>query len=230
MKIGILSDAHGHIAAANRAMKILEMLGADEILFLGDSVGYIPSTDVADIIARNNIKSLLGNHDSTVINQLFSLDNDRIYQHKKIYKLLKKDTIEHMKKLSPKMLMLSGDLLAVHGSPSNPMNGYIFPDSALDSELTSSQVIVMGHTHRPMIKLKDRNLFVNVGSCALPRDTGGLGACAIIDSKLKSARILRFDITDLVNDVICNYTLAPEVISAMRTPMQNNYFGDLIKI
>jgi len=44
--IGILSDAHGNRPAFDLAISVLQGYGAKIFYFLGDAVGYLPTTDV----------------------------------------------------------------------------------------------------------------------------------------------------------------------------------------
>ena len=42
MKFGILSDVHANLEALEVALKFLRDAEVDEIVFLGDAVGYVP--------------------------------------------------------------------------------------------------------------------------------------------------------------------------------------------
>jgi len=84
----------------------------------------------------------------------------------------------------------------MHGSPTNPVFGYVYPDTDLSSlGLQPDVTVVLGNTHRPFIRRHGDATVVNIGSCGLPRDCGRLGAVGILDDD-GFAKIVRFDITE----------------------------------
>jgi predicted phosphodiesterase len=71
----------------------------------------------------------------------------------------------------------------VHGSPWDPLQGYIYPDADLSPfRALPYDFVFMGNTHRPFIKKLGKITVVNVGSCGLPRDRGDLASCAVFDA------------------------------------------------
>lgn len=80
MKIGILSDIHEDVVRLEQALKIFEQRNVDEIICLGDSVGYcIPfyayydtrnANRVIDILRANCSEVVIGNHDLYAIRKL----------------------------------------------------------------------------------------------------------------------------------------------------------------
>jgi predicted phosphodiesterase len=109
----------------------------------------------------------------------------------------------------------AGRLLLVHGSPREPLNGYVYPDTDLRPlGGTGARAIFMGQTHRPFVREAGETLFVNVGSCGLPRDCGNLGAACLFDDTRGTARIVRFDIGAATLAAIrrCG-PVAPEVLA-----------------
>jgi predicted phosphodiesterase len=74
-------------------------------------------------------------------------------------------------------------LLLVHGSPTEPLDGYVYPDTDLAPFAdVPYDAVVMGHTHRPFVRSCGGKVFVNAGSIGLPRDRGDLAAFALYDS------------------------------------------------
>ncbi len=83
-------------------------------------------------------------------------------------------------------------VLLVHGSPVDPLEGYVYPDSDLTSfRSLPHDAVLMGHTHRPFIATSGAVGVVNVGSSGLPRDVGNLASCATYDTNSKQSEILR---------------------------------------
>ena len=85
-------------------------------------------------------------------------------------------------------------LLLVHGSPSNPTYGYVYPDTDLTKQVAHADWVIMGNSHYPFIREYRGVQFINCGSCGMPRDDGRYGSVALIDMTRRHARILRFNI------------------------------------
>jgi putative phosphoesterase len=198
MKIGIISDAHGNVHAFNRGINLLTKLGADEIIFLGDAIGYIPSVKVLQsLMALENLKICLrGNHEDMLINDLYSIKNDEVYQISRTKSLLTEKMVRFISEWpSTFNINLSiGSALFVHGSPSDPIYGYVYPDTNLSSYAPNADYVFMGNSHYPFIRQNNNTTYVNVGSCGLPRDNGKYGAMGLFDSESGRIQILRFPI------------------------------------
>jgi len=196
--IGVLSDAHGNRPAFDAAIRALSLAGATRFVFLGDAVGYLPSRSVVDAIAGlgESIMCVRGNHDSMVLSDTIDIAREDAYQHQAIRALLTPGDCELIAgwPLQWAEAWPAGRALFVHGSPANPTNGYVYPDTDLDTVATDADFVFMGHTHRPFVRAHRDKVFVNAGSCGLPRDDGWMGAAALFDERDGHAQIVRFDI------------------------------------
>jgi len=64
MRTAVIADIHSNLEALQAVLARIEDLGADEIVCLGDIVGYNANpNECVDIIRSGNIKCVLGNHD-----------------------------------------------------------------------------------------------------------------------------------------------------------------------
>src|SRR3954465_13757067 len=64
MKIGIISDIHGHLAPLEKALALLDRLGVEQIVCAGDLVGEGYEGDaVVKLLQARQIPCVLGNHD-----------------------------------------------------------------------------------------------------------------------------------------------------------------------
>ncbi len=64
MRYGIISDVHGNLEALRAVFKKLTAYGCDEIMCLGDIVGYGPCPgECIDFLREKNITAIKGNHD-----------------------------------------------------------------------------------------------------------------------------------------------------------------------
>ena len=195
MKLGLLSDAHGNLIGTKKCLEFLISKRVDHLFFLGDAVGYYPDAKpTLDLLVDSKVSMLIGNHDAMMLGNLdYELSRETVYRLKGLKSLIGDRNLKLLSNLAPmKELEFDGrSLLLVHGSPWNPMLGYVYPDSDLSAfEEMSYDCVFMGHTHRPFIS----NNAVNVGSCGLPRDVGNLLCCCIYDSEENEAKIFRIPI------------------------------------
>lgn len=233
MRLGLLSDAHGHTAALRRAISLLQREGAERLLFLGDAVGYIPDPEAVRVIVDEGIAALGGNHEDMLLHLKADDERQAIYRHGETARSLAPELRAALEQW-PSQHVFQHDgiaIKAVHGSVSDPLCGYVYPDADLSPWADPRhQVILMGHTHYPFVRVVQGVLFVNPGSCGLPRDTGGFASVAILDTELVSARILRFDIRDLAEQVIERFRPHDKVISALRREPSMNFVGEVVDV
>ena len=206
-KIGLISDAHGNIGAIRKAVEIIRRAGVGRIFFLGDAVGYIPSRLVLDFLDIEEIFSLKGNHEAMLLEEIDDVGESaaRIYRLEEVRKLLTEDEKVQISTRSAEANFecTAGRVLLCHGSPDEPLTGYIYPDTPLDTIARRDfDVVFMGHTHRPFLRRSNGRLYVNVGSCGQPRDHGRFGSACVFDTDTGEATILRFDIHSETRDAI----------------------------
>lgn len=197
MILGFVSDAHGCVEALDKALDVLARRGAEQVFHLGDSIGYFPGWAAADRLRDLKIPSLLGNHEQMLAEGTTDPDKDRILGLELTNGMATPEQLRWASTL-PSSLTIGSDsapILLVHGSPSDPINGYVYPDTPLDGlDPGNAMAVFMGHTHHPCIRESGGVLFVNVGSCALPRDEKRLGCVCLWDTKARTARLERFGI------------------------------------
>ncbi len=192
MKIAVFSDLHGNIFALEAVLKVIVQAQANEIVCLGDLVGYHPfPNEVVERIRRLAIPTIMGNYDQGVG---FDLDDcgcayrsqeERERGHLSFAWTRRVVTQEHkqfLTQLLPRYEIEFGEhrLLFVHGSPRR-INEYLFPDRPEESflhmmEKEKAQVLVCGHTHIPFCRRIQHLLVINDGSVGLPKD-GDWRAC-----------------------------------------------------
>ncbi len=231
MKIGFLSDAHGCWRTFELSLDILAKLGVEKIWFLGDSVGYVPSRKVVARLQELAIPALAGNHDWNILSSTNPSSSDDIYKLTLARNLLTETDHEFLKVLSPiqRVKIKGWDLLLVHGSPDDPLWGYIYPDSKLPVFLSDKpDFIFMGHTHRPFVREQGGCKFVNVGSCSLPRDAGGLGCMCILDTDNGIVEILRMDVRSKVKEDMKGLEVHSEVKALLDRPVPSDVVGRFV--
>lgn len=197
--IGLVSDAHGNSLAFDRAVSLLREQGAERLFFLGDAIGYVPSATVLDSLARlgSRVQCIRGNHEAILLEGQCDAERERVYQLEALRPKLTSGQWEMIASWpTSRTEVIDGQtVLLVHGSPADPTYGYVYPDTDLAGFAPQADWVFMGNTHHPFIREQSGTCYVNIGSCGMPRDDGRYGSVALLDTKARSARILRFDIT-----------------------------------
>ncbi|NUQ35302.1 MAG: metallophosphoesterase [Planctomycetaceae bacterium] len=167
----ILSDIHANIAAIDAVMKDIRSHGiSDEnIICLGDIVGYGPDPVECVDIAMNFRTNLMGNHDEAVVFEpmgfnIRALTAIRWTKHKLEPGLLSfanKKRIQFLKDL--KITHREEGVMFVHGSPRQPTTEYILRGDVEDANLGRNEnkmkeicakfdsVLCVAHTHIPCV-------------------------------------------------------------------------------
>lgn len=146
MRYLIVSDLHGNWPALEAVLK--EARGYDQVLFLGDAVGYYPDVNrVLDWLRSVNAKGVMGNHDIWLLEikamqiegpvlEILSWQAERISSENREYLSQLPWTAEE------------AGALMVHGSPLDPLAYLEEVEQARDVfNKVSHRWIFHGHTH-----------------------------------------------------------------------------------
>lgn len=198
MKIGFVSDAHGNPDGLACCLAALAAENCEQVYFLGDAVGYLPEENaVFDLLEASGAICILGNHEAMLLGQLALMPaRDEVYRLSEARgRLLPK--WRSLIASWPERLELEiegAKLLLVHGSPENPLEGYIYSETDLSSfGALPHDFVFMGQTHRPFCRQQGTVTFVNVGSSGMPRDFGNLASCGLYDASTRRVEILRIE-------------------------------------
>jgi predicted phosphodiesterase len=231
MKIGLLSDAHGNVEAFAQAVGLLRREGAEQLYFLGDAVGYLPGHAVVEAIVGSDIAAQKGNHDAMLLED-GNGEREAVYRHHETRAAMSPSLLEALAGWpDDRRLTLDGrSLHMVHGSLDSPLYGYVYPDTDLAQfSAPGGEVVFMANTHRPFIRRSADALFVNIGSCGLPRDVGGLGSACLYDTAAGEAEIVRFDIRDATHRALARCgPVHPSVAAVIVRRAEHEPFGRLI--
>jgi putative phosphoesterase len=192
MKIGIVSDIHAQASALRRAIE--DMPSVDRLFCAGDAVSeYRFCPETVELLQQYEVQCIQGNHEKV----LFGGAN----QH-----YLEKCRAEYDAQLlealaaAPTTVELKADgtsVLLVHASPWRPFDEYILPTSRQLPRFAELpyDVVIMGHTHIPMVLEVGEVLVVNPGSCSQPRDGTGEGSYAVLDLATREVCMRRLPLT-----------------------------------
>ncbi len=170
-RTAILSDIHANLAALEAVLEDVRSQGVDEIVCLGDVVGYGPRPCQCLDESMKFVFTVLGNHDSSAIFDPEGFNNTaeqaifwtREQLHLGDDPAVPRRRLEFICKM-PRVVQREG-VLFVHGSPRGPTTEYVFPEDTQNprkmEKLFSliTHVCFQGHTHVPGIFSND-NRFI----------------------------------------------------------------------
>ena len=165
MKVGIIADVHCNDAALRIA---LDRMGqVDELLCAGDAVYQFRfSNEVVEMLRERGARYIVGNHEQVLLGKWGERARRADW--------VRQDAVTYMAEQPSHMTTTIGGktLVMVHGSPFEPHNEYIYPNSPSLSRLATidADYIVLGHTHYQMAEQVGRALVINPGSAGEARD------------------------------------------------------------
>ena len=167
MRLGLIADIHGDMRALEATLARLDELGVDRVVCMGDLVGYGTDHDAAVAAIRDRaIPCVRGNHDRWAVEkrQLLGLRGWRTTE-------LRDDTWEFLESLPHSLrLECDGRILELHhGSPASDTE-YVTAYKPMPASVeqfwdrSDAHVLLLGHTHIPMIERGPRGTVINPGS------------------------------------------------------------------
>jgi diadenosine tetraphosphatase ApaH/serine/threonine PP2A family protein phosphatase len=217
MRYGVLGDIHGNLSALEVVLGHLAKRGVDQIISVGDVVGYgAAPRECIGLLRSVGAVVAKGNHDAATAGEidLLYFNNYAREAVKWTQSVMTDEEIEWLTAL-PYTLDLEHCSVG-HGTYHQPeLFDYIQSTTDADPSLDAMELPVcfVGHTHVPvtLLRLIDdphrtaytvedevdlgevRRALVNVGSVGQPRDEDCRAAYAIYDSEKESVRICRAD-------------------------------------
>jgi putative phosphoesterase len=215
MKVGLIADIHGNSPALLAVLAVLRRQ-VDSILFLGDLVGYYPFVnECAEVWDASHIIGVLGNHDQILLDCLAGgKEPEESYcaRYGSALTRCRRSLSAQARTLlaswpQQRSLNLEGVSVGMfHGAPWAPLEGRIYPDFTdwPRFESSSEEVILLGHTHYPMLKRLGGKTIVNPGSVGQPRSRSGVAEYAVLDVAQRSVAFehARYDATMVVQDAL----------------------------
>lgn len=214
MKLGLLGDIHGNSQALSVVLKAASRANVQKLLITGDLIGYYFSPlKVVEMLDEWDAFIVRGNHEEML--KIAHKDSSYLAAVDARYGSGLRLAIEQ---LSPKQLMRLCELehplgivlddtkiLLCHGSPWD-LDQYVYPSAG--NELVSKcsdgeyDLVVMGHTHYPMMRMIGSTCIVNPGSVGQPRNREPGAHWAIFDTETRAIefRCEAYDMRDLIKD------------------------------
>jgi len=204
MRFAIISDIHSNLEALTKAFELIDRESVDEVVCLGDVVGYGANPNECVGLVRQRCRTVLrGNHDAAAVNEQNAESftrNARIAAEWTRLQLLPENRrfLEGL----PYTARQDG-ILFVHSSPYQPESWfYVLSEEDLEVafENFSEQICFIGHSHFPGIYSEDgpakavsraSRFLVNVGSIGQPRDGNSKLSFGIFDTDNWNYRNIR---------------------------------------
>jgi putative phosphoesterase len=185
-RIAVLSDMHGNSAATEAVLAEIDATRPDEVICLGDLVGYgARPNEVIDLVRARGIPTVMGNYDDGVgfdrdeCGCAYKNEDERARGQHSLFWTRRVTTDENkafLRTLPPELSReINGVRIRfVHGSPRR-MNEYLFEhrdEASLErvARGADTDVLVFGHTHVPWSRDIAGVRFVNTGSVGKPKD------------------------------------------------------------
>ncbi len=205
MKYAIISDIHSNLEALQKALTIIDERKVDEIICLGDIVGYGANPNECVEIVRDRCSSVvLGNHDAAALDISTAHDFNSIARKAVVWtsEVLTNENKTFLSSL-PMTVKKEENILLVHSSPDTPeaWEYIIDTDDAVSAiNYFEEKICFIGHTHVPGIysrngRMKlvtaEEQFLVNVGSIGQPRDGNPKLSFGFFDSSAWHFELIR---------------------------------------
>lgn len=228
MLYALISDIHANKVALDAVLKDIKDYNVNEIICLGDIVGYGPNPkEVIDTLQREVDNFVLGNHDAVIASKFSKnhfVDEAKVVINWTIQEL----GIFGFEFFDNMPFILEGDgFICAHAEFKNPDNfGYITtPEKAVENfNHVKEKLLFVGHTHFPGVYItgksgkvhwislndigdgfnieKDKRYIINVGSVGAPRDENLKASYVLYDSTKQKIffRQISFSYEELLKD------------------------------
>ena len=192
MKLGIISDIHGNFPALEAVMGELHAAGCEQILCLGDVSGYYSMVnECIDLLRKENVISLKGNHDSYLLGEGLcprsnSVNRCIAYQQG----IITDENRAWLAALRPSMH--TEHFHAIHGGLNDPLDEYVeqFDFRQGRAVFPDTRVFLSGHSHIQRLQREGDVIYCNPGAVGQPRDHDPRAAYAILeDGEIRLQRV-----------------------------------------
>lgn len=210
MKLAIISDIHSNLEALEAALNDIKTQNVSAIYCTGDLVGYGPNpNEVIDLLMRNNVKCLMGNHDFACLNQHAKDDMIRSARESIAYTKggLSPESFDILINLP--LFIRENGIYLTHGMPPALFHEYLDMQSNIELKQAflsfKEQLAFVGNTHLfEVVELTDKRkiehsgfdyseldlkpksrYLISAGSVGQPHDANREAGYLIYDTEIK---------------------------------------------
>lgn len=172
MRIAVISDIHGNLAALEAVAADIRRRGVDRVINLGDSLsGPLLPKETAQFLMERDWFHLAGNHERALLTLSERSSAPDRYAHSR----LSANELAWVATLSPRADYEDG-IFACHGTPDSDHEALLQtadrPATCDDISArlggVTAALVLCGHSHVPRSVRHRRQLIVNPGSVGLP--------------------------------------------------------------
>jgi putative phosphoesterase len=223
VNICVLGDIHGNAHALKAALDAAKKQDCEVLLITGDLIGYyFMPNEVIELIKPWKKYIVRGNHEDMLVKA--RRNPDFLSEIEKKYGSAIKYTIDVLSQSDldmlcnlphPLDLKIDGiKILLCHGTPWDN-DVYVYPDAKTEVIDKCAQqcydIVILGHTHYPMLKLVGETQLLNPGSIGQPRNRQPGAQWALLNTTTKKIKLNNevYDMSSILNDVSCRHPELP---------------------
>jgi predicted phosphodiesterase len=226
MRIGLVSDIHGNLAALEAVARDIHRVGVDEVICLGDVLGYGPyPNECVDLVRARAWRCVAGNHDLAVVGRLLpsNFHPDALAAVEWQRSVLTEDNRDWV--LAFESHYIGDEFHAMHGLPPRPMAFEYLVDLHRASMMRDEVDVLppttfIGHSHLTkcftiaphrvtevtaprVVRRSDAALIATVGSVGQPRDRDPNAAWVLYEPRTQtlSYRRVRYPVRRTANAI-----------------------------
>jgi predicted phosphodiesterase len=230
LRRAILSDIHGNLAALQAVLRDIAAQNCEQIICLGDVVGYGPEPQLCVDAVQEFDACILGNHDLAALfdPEGFSSAAEQaiLWTRKQLESGDKPENCRRRLEFLARLprVRREATCLFVHGSVRNPINEYVFPEDVHNRRKMEKlfsmvqKVCFQGHTHVPGVftsemkflrpadiqhayQMNGEKVMVNVGSVGQPRDGDWRSCYVVLDEPWIYFRRVEYNVTETAQKI-----------------------------
>jgi predicted phosphodiesterase len=217
VKTAVISDIHGNLIALETYFTLIESLGVDRTVCLGDVVGYNPwPNECVELLKKYGVPTIMGNHDQVAAGIQDPIAFNDIAREAILWtrETLTEKNRAYLRTL-PVQMTVDKKYLLVHGSIIDPDEYVLTPVAAARNikalhESTGVKICFFGHTHvvscfssagssdsfrvdAELSLVDGRTYLINPGSIGQPRDGDSRASFLIFDEEERRVEFHRFE-------------------------------------
>jgi len=212
VRYGLIADVHSNIEALNAVLAALESERCDQIVCLGDIIGYGANPkECLEKIRSRGMLTVAGNHDLAAVGRFDLASFNSAERDAILFSIAHLDPSDFEFLGSLPLVRELEDFVMVHASPKRPESfDDVFTVTQAEEVFadTNQAVTFIGHSHVPLVFFQDpgitdysfagevylkrqRKIIFNCGSVGQPCD-GDPNACYVVfDTNMAKMRLTR---------------------------------------
>ncbi len=204
VRYALLADVHGNLDALRAVLRAVEEQGVDGYLFAGDLVGYGPyPNECIETMAALPATCVAGNHDLIALglmsdDRCIELAQRSLHWTSQVLGASERAFLEAL----PRRVTVPGGVVMAHGALDDPQE-YTTTEPQAAAQLArieeedQAEVLVLGHTHRPMAFARRARWLPVGGATPLPAGDAVLVNPGAVGQSRELRVRTRFAILDL---------------------------------